>query len=70
MPLIKDTMERKKRSSRMDAHSNLVFGGQAPPKLDTPYQVTLKDKKDAFHAISMMKVRSDTVTSLREKSAL
>jgi len=54
----------------MDAHSNLVFGGQAPPKLDTPYQVTLKDKKDAFHAISMMKVRSDTVTSLREKSAL
>ena len=58
VPVIKDTtQERKKPSSRADAHSSLVFGGHPPPKLQVPYQVTLRDKKDAYHAISMMKVQ-------------
>ena len=58
VPIITDTtLERQKPSSRADAQSSLVFGGHPPPKLDTPYQATVREKKDTYHAISMMKVR-------------
>lgn len=59
MPVVKDTAgdeRRAKRLSRYDSESVLTFGGHPPPKLDTPYQVTIKEKKDAYHAICMMKV--------------
>jgi len=59
IPIMKDmsTDDRKaKRLSRCEDDDGLVFGGQPAPKLDTPYVVTVKDKKDAYHAICMMKV--------------
>lgn len=53
----KDSDDNKKirRLSRPD-DGDLTFGGHPPPCIDIPYQVTVKDKKDAFYAISMMKV--------------
>ena len=59
VPILKDVSaeeRRAKRLSRCDGDTGLTFGGHASPKLDTPYSVTLKDKKDAYHAICMMKV--------------
>ena len=50
-----DDFKRMRRLSRPD-EGNITFGGHPPPCLDTPYEVTIKDKKDAFHAICMMKV--------------
>ena len=58
MPIVKDSSSderRAKRLSRYDSDSVLTFGGHPPPKLETSYQVTIKDKKDAYHAICMMK---------------
>ncbi|KAL4230611.1 E3 ubiquitin-protein ligase mycbp2 [Mactra antiquata] len=49
-----DEYKRMRRLSRPD-ESTVTFGGHEPPCLDTPYEVTVKDKKDAFHAICMMK---------------
>ena len=60
MPIMKDSAtdeRRAKRLSRYDENSSLLFGGHPAPKLDMPYQVTVRDKKDAYHAICMMKVR-------------
>ncbi|KAL3880398.1 hypothetical protein ACJMK2_032642, partial [Sinanodonta woodiana] len=49
-----DEYKRMRRLSRPDEGS-LTFGGLPLPNLETPYEVTIKDRKDAFHAISMMK---------------
>ena len=59
VPIVKDcgTDERRaKRLSRYDENNSLLYGGHPPPKLDQPYQVTVRDTKDAYHAICMMKV--------------
>ena len=45
-------------------HDNLLFGGHAAPRLDTPYHVTIKDNRDACHAISMMKVCQSSALSV------
>jgi E3 ubiquitin-protein ligase MYCBP2 len=50
-----DEYKRMRRLSRPD-EGTTTFGGHPPPCLETPYEVTVKDKKDAFHAICMMKV--------------
>ena len=55
VPILKDTMERKKRMSHYARDTTLLFGGHPPPALEVPYQVTCKERKDAFHAICMMK---------------
>ena len=55
MDALGDDYKRMRRLSRPDEGS-LTFGGNPPPCLDTPYEVTVKDRKDAFHAICMMKV--------------
>ena len=57
VPVITDTMERTRQSRRFPSEKSLLFGGNPPPNLDAPYQVTVKDKKDNFHAISAMPVR-------------
>jgi len=49
-------------NSRRD--NGLLFGGHAAPRLDTPYHVTIKDNRDACHAISMMKVTQFVALSL------
>ncbi|XP_069130438.1 LOW QUALITY PROTEIN: E3 ubiquitin-protein ligase MYCBP2-like [Argopecten irradians] len=46
--------KRIRRLSRPD-EGNMTFGGHPPPCLDTPYEPTVKDRKDVFHAICMMK---------------
>lgn len=51
-----DDSKKMRRLSRPD-NSNMTFGGHPPPCLDVPYEPTIKDKKDIFHAICMMKVR-------------
>ena len=35
----------------------MTFGGLPAPQLEVPYEVTVKDRKDVFHAITVMKVR-------------
>jgi len=57
VPIIKDTTEERwaKRLSRYDTEGSLIFGGHPSPKLDVPYQVTMKENKDSYHAICMMK---------------
>ena len=55
MDALGDDYKRMRRLSRPD-EGNLIFGGNPPPCLDMPYEVTVKDRKDAFHAICMMKV--------------
>ena len=61
VPLVKEPLCEDNRhmwlTSKYDVGS-LAFGGHPPPQLETPYQVTVKDKKDAFHSICMMKVCS------------
>ncbi|CAH1777009.1 unnamed protein product [Owenia fusiformis] len=55
VPIDQDDDQRKiRRMSRPDDH-NLTFGGHPAPDLSAPYQVTLKDRKVAFHSICMMK---------------
>ncbi|VDI17612.1 E3 ubiquitin-protein ligase MYCBP2 [Mytilus galloprovincialis] len=49
-----DDSKKMRRLSRPD-NSNMTFGGHPPPCLDVPYEPTIKDKKDIFHAICMMK---------------
>ena len=62
--------KRMRRLSRPD-EGNITFGGHPPPALETPYEVTVKDKKDAFHAICMMKVSgvSDTLSHILQISS-
>jgi len=50
-----DEYKRMRRQSRPEDGS-LTYGGHQPPCLDTIYEVTVTDKKEAFHAISIMKV--------------
>ena len=62
VPVVKETSaadetRKQRRVSKYESGSSPLFGGHPAPRLDTPYQVTIKDKKDAFHAICMMKVR-------------
>ena len=38
------------------ADTSKVFGGHPAPKLGVPYEVTVREKKDAYHSICMMKV--------------
>ena len=40
-----------------DSDMSKVFGGHPAPKLGVPYEVTVREKKDAYHSICMMKVR-------------
>jgi hypothetical protein len=59
VPVMKDAAEERKikRISRLEtADVNLVFGGHPPPRLDVPYHVTVKDNRDSYHAICIMKV--------------
>jgi hypothetical protein len=47
-------------TAHYDRDSTLLFGGHPPPSLEVPYQVTrFQEKKDAYHAICMMKVRQE-----------
>jgi len=48
-----DQGRKMRRVSQPDA---LTFGGHAQPSLDTPYEVTVKDKM-CYYAITIMKVR-------------
>ncbi len=59
-----DDNKKQRRVSRYDPNNSILFGGHPPPKLETPYQVTVKDKKDAFHSICMMKVRPNLIDVL------
>lgn len=47
-----DQGRKMRRVSQPDA---LTFGGHAHPSLDTPYEVTVKDKM-CYYAITIMKV--------------
>jgi hypothetical protein len=47
-----DQGRKMRRVSQPDA---LTFGGHAQPSLDTPYEVTVKDKM-CYYAITIMKV--------------
>jgi hypothetical protein len=47
-----DQGRKMRRVSQPDA---LTFGGHALPSLDTPYEVTVKDKM-CYYAITIMKV--------------
>ncbi|XP_055893471.1 E3 ubiquitin-protein ligase MYCBP2-like isoform X4 [Biomphalaria glabrata] len=50
-----DLKKMRKTSSHASEAFDLTFGGHPPPLLDTPYEPVLKDKKDMFHAITVMK---------------
>ncbi|XP_062580615.1 E3 ubiquitin-protein ligase MYCBP2-like [Saccostrea cucullata] len=45
---------RLRRLSRPD-EGDKIFGGHPPPPQDIPYEATVRERKDIFHAISMMK---------------
>ena len=47
---------KQKRLSKYSGGTSITFGGHLPPRLDIPYTITVKDKKDQYHAICMMKV--------------
>lgn len=47
---------KQKRISKYGGSTSVTFGGHLPPRLDVPYSITVKDKKDQYHAICMMKV--------------
>ncbi|KAK7473506.1 hypothetical protein BaRGS_00035259, partial [Batillaria attramentaria] len=49
-----DDMKKMRRLSRPD-DGDMTFGGLPAPQLDVPYEVTVKDRKDVFHAITVMK---------------
>ncbi|XP_041356631.1 E3 ubiquitin-protein ligase MYCBP2-like isoform X3 [Gigantopelta aegis] len=49
-----DDLKKMRRISRPD-EGDLTFGGMPPPSLDTPYESTVKDRKDVFHSITFMK---------------
>ena len=51
-----DENRKMRRLSRTNDEGSMTFGGHPSPNLGTPYQVTVREKKDAFHAICMMKV--------------
>lgn len=63
--MLNDTSERRRRQSQFEAESSILFGGHPLPKLDVPYQATTNDKKEVYHAISMMKV-SPSLLSVRK----
>lgn len=50
-----DDLKKMRRLSRPD-DGDMTFGGHPAPSLDIPYEVTVKDRKDVFHAITVMKV--------------
>nr|AOV18880.1 myc binding protein 2 [Lymnaea stagnalis] len=50
-----DLKKMRKTSSRASEAFDMTFGGHPPPVLDTPYEPVLKEKKDMFHAITVMK---------------
>lgn len=50
-----DDMKRMRRLSRPD-DGDMTFGGLPAPQITIPYEVTVKDRKDVFHAITVMKV--------------
>ncbi|CAI9731993.1 E3 ubiquitin-protein ligase MYCBP2-like [Octopus vulgaris] len=50
-----DDFKKMRRLSKQD-DGDMTFGGHLPPPLDIPYEVTVKDRKDIFHSICMMKV--------------
>ena len=61
-PSATDDSKKQRRVSKYENSSSVIFGGHPPPRLDMPYHVTIKDKKDAFHAICMMKVGPNLIS--------
>ena len=53
-----DDLKKMRRLSRPD-DGDLTFGGLPAPQLEVPYEVTVKDRKDVFHAITVMKVSAE-----------
>ena len=45
----------KRNLSKSSEDPDMTFGGHPVPVLDVPYEPILKDKKDLFHAITIMK---------------
>ncbi|XP_059170813.1 E3 ubiquitin-protein ligase MYCBP2-like isoform X4 [Physella acuta] len=50
-----DLKKMRKTNSRASEAFDMTFGGHPPPLLDTPYEPVLKEKKDLFHSITMIK---------------
>ena len=50
-----DEHKKIKRQNRADEITSATFGGHPPPRVDYPYDVTIKEKKDLYHSICMMK---------------
>ena len=63
------TTEEGRKQKRLGKYSgaSITFGGHLPPVLVVPYQVTVKDKTDQYHAISMMKVSLIIYTQSQKK---
>lgn len=55
-----DDLKKMRRLSRPD-DGDMTFGGLPAPQLEVPYEVTVKDRKDVFHAITVMKVLANKV---------
>ncbi|KAK6172343.1 hypothetical protein SNE40_016020 [Patella caerulea] len=49
-----DDSKKMRRLSRPD-DGDLTFGGLPAPCLDVPYEVVVRERKDVFHSITMMK---------------
>ena len=53
--MLKSTSEHKLSYSVANTGSP-CFGGHPPPKLEIAYYPSMKDKKEVYHSITMMKV--------------
>jgi hypothetical protein len=58
VPIAKDVSEERHSTNKQGKNddSGLLFGGHPQPRLDVPYHVTVKDNRDSYHAICIMKV--------------
>lgn len=59
-----DLKKVRKLSHASDSAKDLNYGGRPAPVLDTPYEPTIKEKKDRFLAITAMKVKTKTANKL------
>ncbi|XP_035827428.1 E3 ubiquitin-protein ligase MYCBP2 isoform X3 [Aplysia californica] len=50
-----EDLKKMRKLSRATEPSDMTFGGHPAPVLDVPYEPILKDRKDLFHAITIMK---------------
>ena len=55
---IHDDNKKHRRLTTTSEEPDLTYGGHPSPVLDTPYEPVLKDKKDMYHSITLMKVGS------------